>query len=121
VSGWTGYPYSGRNTPIGGIQILADPNNSGSIYVSLSGGNQYSGQIGTLVGSGGSTITSGIFSGGAVVGGLMDGMRIGPGVAYFIPAIGIPNRGYNSGVFNVCVGADPACSGGFSRVFFEVF
>ncbi len=119
---FSGLPWSGRLEPIGGIQVVADRNNSGNIYISLSGGNSFSGQISTLPASGGPTITSGgmPLSGGITSGwGLMDGIQVGPGGGYFLPRIAIPNLGAFSGIMNVCVGCDPACSGQ-ARVYAEL-
>lgn len=118
---FSGNPWSGRVEPVGGLQIVSDKNNSGNIYVSLSGGNAFSGQISTLVGSGGPTITSGAMpiSGGMQIG-FMDGIPVGPGGAYFVPRLAIQNTGPNSGTFNICVGCDLACSG-LARVYAEAF
>ncbi len=114
-------PWSGRLEPIGGLQLRAARENSGSVYVSLSGGNFFSGQIGTLVGSGGPTINSGGWTplSGNISSGLMDGMQIGPGDAYFVPRIAIPNTGASSGNWSICLGCDTLCSGGFARVYVE--
>jgi hypothetical protein len=107
-----------RQVPVGGCQIVADINNSGSIYISISGGNPASGIYGTLVGSGGPTITSGgsILSGR----GQNDGMRLSPGASYFIPKIAM-QTGPMSGSYTICVGADPTCSGPYARVYWEMF
>lgn len=117
----SGNPWSGINAPMAGIQIRADRNNSGSIYVSLSGAFQFSGQMSTLVASGGPTINSGamLLSGG-INSGRMDGMQVGPGDSYFVARAYVPNLGQvNSGHYGICVGCDPECSG-LGRVYFEV-
>lgn len=120
----SGNPWSGQPmVPTGGIQLRASPQNSGYIYVSLSGAHTASGQNGQPPTSGGPTITSGTWatlSGGAFSGfGRMDAMPMAPGDTYFIPKIA--NRLTLSGQFRISVGADPACSGGFARVFYEAF
>ncbi len=120
VSG--GLFWSGHLLPVGGIRIYAPKLNSGSIYISLSGGNAFSGQISTLVTSGGPTIKSGGFAlSGGYSAGIMDGFEMAPGDTYFVPRMAIPNTGANSGIVNLCVGADLACSGTFGRVAWEVF
>lgn len=120
----SGNPWSGQPTvPVGGLQLRADKNNSGNIYVSLSGAYQFSGQLSTLVGSGGPTINSGtwaILSGGGFSGrGLLDAMPLYPGDTYFLPKIA--DRQNFSGQFGICVGQDAACSGGFGRLWWEAF
>lgn len=95
----SGFPWSGRLVPQGGIQIELDSRASGSIYVSLSGG---------------CTIRSGGFfqSGG----GMRDGMELTAGKSYWIPRIGTGL----SGQISVYVAGDDACSGQ-ARIFYEVF
>lgn len=117
---FSGNPWSGRVEPVGGIQLRADRANSGNLYISLSGGNLYSGQFGTLVGSGGPTITSGQGWGSGILSGQMDGMQLGPGDPYLIPRLAF-QLGQGSGYFQICAGADPACSGGFARIYSEAY
>lgn len=114
----SGNPWSGHLEPVGGIQLVMDRANSGSVYISLSGGNAFSGQMSTLVGSGGPTINSGgmPLSGG----GLMDGLQLGPGAAYFVPALGIANKGSVSGTYSLCCGCDTAVSG-LGRIYYEIY
>ncbi len=122
VASGASWPWSGKTPgagfggpPLGGIQLYADSANSGAVYVSLSGGNPFSGVYGLPPASGGPTITSGKFD-FLFSGGFMDGMKIAPGGAYFIPKAAVPL----SGICNICIGADPTCSGGFARVFYEL-
>lgn len=105
---FSGNMWSGVMRPVGGVQFRADRANSGNIYVGLSGNL---------------TIKSGDYplSGGAYSGGL-DGMQVGPGDAYFLPAIAFANKGgASSGVPNIYVGCDAAASGGFARLYYETF
>lgn len=117
----SGNPWSGRIVPTGILQIRADPNNSGALYVSLSGGNFHSGQMSTLVASGGPTINSGALGVGVSSGGQMDGMKLMPGDAMGIPVMALQNTGPSSGTFRVCFGADPTCSGPYGRIYAEMF
>lgn len=98
VSGnfWSG---TGGFHPVGGIQLRAGLSNSGSVYVGLSGGM---------------TVTSGGFflSGG----GLNDGMPLAAGDSLFIPKVAFQT----SGVVNVYVNCDAACSGQ-ARIFWEAY
>ena len=95
---WSG---QGGIHPVGGIQLLMNPSNSGIVYVACSGGV---------------TIRSGGFQASGLSGG-MDGMPIGPGVGYFIPKLEfIPSSG-NPTIF--CQ-PDANCSGQ-AVVFFEIF
>ena len=124
---FSGNPWSGQPTvPVGGIQLRAAPQNSGYLYISLSGAYPVSGVMSTLVGSGGPTINSGtwaalsgnpIRAGGT---GIMDAMPLAPGDTYFLPKIADARFAW-SGQFGICVGQDPACSGGFGRLFVEGF
>ena len=118
---YSGNIWSGQLEPVGGIQFIASPQNSGMIYLSLSGGNAFSGQFGTLVGSGGPTINSGAapLSGGQFSGAL-DGIPIPPGAGYFLPKLAFTNVGPNSGNINLCVGCDPACSG-LARLYWQTY
>lgn len=103
----SGNPYSGTGSytgkfPIGGIQFFADRNNSGAVYIGLSGGL---------------TVTSGAFiASGGPASGMLDGMQVAPGGGYFIPRIGDGA----SGSFSIYADCDAACSGQ-ARVYFEVF
>jgi hypothetical protein len=95
---YSGTAYSGRLVPVGGVQIVAHPSNSGNVYVALSGGV---------------TVTSGGFplSGG----GLLDGIPLAAGSSYFVPksALGA------SGFVNIWLASDAACSGQ-ARVHWEL-
>ncbi len=114
---FSGNPWSGQIEPVGGIQFRADKNNSGAVYISLSGAFVFSGQMGLLVGSGGPTITSGsMFLSGGMNSGACDGFPIYAGDAYFTPKLAFKV----SGVYNICLACDPACSGQ-ARVYAEVF
>jgi hypothetical protein len=121
ISGFGTYA-SGRTIPGGGLQIIADPSNSGSIYVSLSGAFVFSGQVGLLVSSGGPTISSGAMPlSGGISSGLMDGLKLNPGASFLVPKICIQNAlgGTGSGTLQVCLGSDTAGSGAYSRVYWE--
>jgi hypothetical protein len=109
----SGDPYSGGLVvPVGGLQVRADKNNSGNVYLSLSGAFVFSGQVGCLPTSGGPTITSGAMPlSGGVSSGLMDGFPLGPGDAFFIPRSALLVTGAYSGTYQPCVGCDPAASG----------
>lgn len=94
--------YSGFHaSPVGGIQLKLSKYASGMAYIGLSGGM---------------TVTSGalLLSGGCSSG-LLDGMELAPGDAYFIPKSAIPQ----SGVFNIWAMCDGTASGQ-ARLFFEV-
>ncbi len=95
----SGNPFSGQLAPIGGIQLVADRSNSGSLYIGFSGNM---------------TQTSGSFplSGG----GLADGIQLGPGGAYFIPRQCI--RGIFSGAGGVSSGMSNLLSGSPFNIFF---
>lgn len=113
----SGNPWSGvRLPPQGYVYIVADVSNSGSLYISLSGGNPLSGVTSTLVGSGGPTVQSGDFfqSGGA----MMDGVQLRPGQTYTVPRGAVLNTGPNSGAYSLCAACELAGSGR-DRVYFE--
>ena len=107
----SGNPWSGQAvTPQGQLTIKASRNNSGSIYIGLSGG--------VTVLSGGFPLSGG---------GMRDGMEIGPGGAYTIPKLAFSNAGPGvsgvyalSGGFGIYVACDAACSGQ-ARAFWEAF
>lgn len=115
---WSGHPLS----PTGGIQLRAANVNSGAIYISLSGAFIFSGVVGLLPASGGPTINSGTFGRSGVgtsgFGGNMDGMALFPGDSYFVPKVAIQNNGPASGVYQLCVSCDAACSGQ-ARLYYE--
>ena len=91
--------WSGRNGPVGGIQLVLYPDASGLAYVGFSGGlTQNSG---------------GFFMSG---GGLLDGIPIVPGVPYFVPKMAISP----SGTCNIYIRCDAACSGQ-ARLGWEAF
>lgn len=115
----SGNYWSGQGTihPVGGVQLLTHPSNSGIVYVALSGA------IGLNSGGRGITINSGVsqLSGGLVSGlGVMDGMPLSPGVSYFIPKLAFPQS--SSGVIlpQVWCQPDAACSGQ-ARIHFEIY
>ncbi len=117
----SGNPWSGQLEPVGGIQFYAAPTNSGAIYLSLSGGNFFSGQAGQLVTSGGPTINSGsMYLSGGAYSGNMDGFPIFPGGGFFVPKLGLTNTGPTSGTIGLCVGCDTACSG-LGRLYWITF
>lgn len=113
----SGNPWSGHtNVPEGQLVIRADANNSGAIYVYLSGANFFSGQLFTPVGSGGMTLTSGSLN----AAGLNDGMVLYPKDSYSVPRYAIPLTGPNSGIYTLSVGCDAVCSGQ-AKVWWEAF
>lgn len=97
------YGSGGVRLPRTGVQLRLDRAASGNAYVGLSGNL---------------TINSGMISvvSGGPNSGLLDGMEMGPGDAYFIPAAAFPS----SGTFNVFASCDAACSGQ-ARLFFDVW
>ena len=100
--------WSGKLLPVGGVNFVADPNNSGLIYIGFSGG--------LTVRSGNYPLSGGIYSGAN------DGCPVKPGNTYFVPAIAFGNRGgFNSGQPNMYAACDAAASGGFARLFFDTF
>jgi hypothetical protein len=93
IMGLSGWPWSGTGSfALGGIQLKADKNNSGNIYVGTSGG---------ITNRSGGFLASGMS-------GLLDGMQLGPGDALFVPAT---LCGRTSGNLNIFAVADSACSG----------
>lgn len=97
----SGNYYSGQGPRPRSVLVLkASRNNSGCLYIGLSGNV---------------TVLSGSYplSGG---GGQNDGMEIGPGGSYEVPLMGM-----NSGGAGVYLSCDPAASGGFARVFWEAY
>lgn len=123
ISGGTnivsGNYWSGQGTihPVGGIQLLAHPANSGIIYVALSGAIfANSGRQGITVLSGVSQLSGGLASGA----GNMDGMPLSPGTPYFIPKLAFPQS--SSGVIFPQVWCQPdAAASGQGRIHFEIF
>lgn len=99
---YTGNPYSGTPAPLAELRLVASLSNSGSVYVTMSGGQ---------------TRTSGTYplSGNL---GLLDGFQLKPGVTYTIPR-SVFNA--NSGICPVFLTCDVLASGGFARVFWELF
>ena len=97
---WSG---QGALHPYAGVQLATPSNNSGNLYIGLSGG--------MTVNSGGLN-TSGYanFSGG------MDGMVMPPNTSYFIPRLAFGT----SGTPRVIVQPDSACSGQ-ARLFWECY
>lgn len=95
----SGNPWSGQIRPQGGIQLKLAANSPGSLYVGFSGG--------ITIASGG------LFRSG---GGLLDGMGMTPGGAYWIPRIATGPSGF----VNVYVQGEPITSGQ-SRLFYEIF
>ena len=98
----SGNPWSGALVPTGGVQLRLSRNASGSIYVGLSGTVRLN--------------SGGVFLFGGS--GLLDGMEVGPGDAYFIPKMAFP--GYRSGNYDVYFWHDAAASGR-ARLYFEAF
>ena len=97
---WSGVPHT--PVPRAGIQLLADINNSGNLYIAFSGGV---------------TITSGGIntSGLPNMSGYMDGVQLTPGGSYFVPTllVGV------SGAPSIYALADANCSGQ-ARIYWEV-
>lgn len=104
------------NGPVGGIMLYAYPQNSGLVYISFSGAFVFSGQVGCLPASGGPTIQSGTYALSGVMTGSMDGQPIPAGASFYVPKILITNTGAYSGTYQLCLGADPACSGTNARI-----
>lgn len=125
---FSGNPYSGTVLPKGYLQLHASKNNSGAVYVALSGAYPVSGQVSLLVGSGGATINSGSIANPASGG--MDGYELFPGDTIQIPrgaflvrqgvTSGNLSAGPQSGTIGICVGCDPAVSGQ-GRLHYEFF
>ena len=105
----SGNLFSGHFSPLGGIQIRAWSQNSGSCYIGLSGGNPpLSGGFLTIM-SGGMVLSGGCRSG------MLDGVELAKGDSYFIPR----SATGPSGFINVFCVHDATCSGQ-ARIFFEV-
>ncbi len=110
----SGNPWSGKLEPAGGIQ-LRWISSGGNCYIALSGG-------GPPLSGGFMTINSGTFplSGGGASG-LLDGMPMAPGDAYFVPRSALGSRdGQTSGRFNLFALADATASG-VGRLFYEIY
>jgi hypothetical protein len=105
----SGNPYSGRQyAPQSELVIVADPRNSGIVYVGLSGG--------VTTNSGGFPLSGG---------GLLDGMPIPPGASYSIPRMAFDKGGISgsfstSGGFGIYLCCDAAASGR-ARVYWETY
>ena len=100
----SGNPWSGQvgiagQFPTGGVQLGLDKDASGCAYVALSGG--------VTVRSGGFFLSGG---------GLLDGVQVHPGGAYFIPRIATGPSGF----INIFVACDAAASGQ-ARLFYDVY
>lgn len=96
----SGNPWSGfRRNPLTGIQFKLSRIASGSVYLGLSGN--------VTLNSGGLFLSGPSYS---------DGTEVGPGDAYFIPALAFQT----SGTYNVYARHDAACSGQ-ARLFFEPY
>jgi hypothetical protein len=91
VSGnfWSG---QGAQRPVGGVQVVPGPANSGNIWIAASGGV---------------TVNSGT---------AMDGIPVKPGQAWFFPRSILFGQG--SGAPQIWIAVDPNTSG-FNSVFFE--
>jgi hypothetical protein len=99
----SGNPWSGFfASPQAGIQFVLDYTSSGAAYIGLSGGTTFT--------SGGMQLSGGVQSG------LLDGMQIAPGGAYWLPRAAFPV----SGTYNVWAWVDAAASGK-ARLYFEKF
>jgi hypothetical protein len=105
LSGVPGQLWSGwaHQAPVGGIQIVADPSNSGAVYVAFSGG--------MTIQSGGYWLS------GQVGSGYLDGMPVQPGGSYFVPKLAFPL----SGAPQLFVQPSLAASGGYGRLYWEIF
>jgi hypothetical protein len=100
VSLVSGRFFSGAIWPIGGLQLIADRNNSGAVFVALSGNV---------------TISSG---GGLGSGGMLDGLPLYPGDSYFVPKFAISGNLATSGTAIVTVTVAAGVSG-FCRLYWE--
>jgi hypothetical protein len=108
----SGAVYSGRNLPVGGVQ-LTWLSSGGNCYIAFSGG-------GPVLSGGFMTVNSGgmLLSGGGASG-MLDGIPITPAGSYFVPAIAFNTRGVASGTWNLFAVCDPAASG-VGRLYWEV-
>ena len=104
----SGNPWSGRPSPIGGIQFRW-VSSGGNCYIGMSGGGP------PLSGNFMTRTSGGMFLSGSL-GGYMDGMLMAPGDSYFMPKSAIAL----SGNFNMFAIVDPAASG-VGRLFFEIY
>jgi hypothetical protein len=98
---WSGAPYSGTPSPVGGIYVTLDSTASGNAYIAYSGG--------ITVRSGGVWLSG--------TAGSLDGVPVFPGGSFMIPEIAIRKV---SGNVNVYVQTDPAGSGQ-ARLYYEVY
>ena len=109
----SGNPWSGRLMNAG-IQLKWVPSpsspprlGSGNAYIALSG--NMTTNSGAVLGSGGAAS------------GMVDGMCLGPGDAYYIePSVIANSQGTGSGVFNIYAACDALVSG-VGRIYFEPF
>jgi hypothetical protein len=85
---WSG---QGWPVPVGGVQVVPGPSNSGNLWIGMSGGV---------------TVNSG---------GPMDGVPVKPGQAWFVPRVHLFQ---GSGSPQLWVACEPSTSG-FNSVFFE--
>ncbi len=105
----SGNPWSGKlPMPQSVLNLRAAQSNSGMVYVGFSGG--------VTVNSGGFPLSGG---------GMLDGVEVGPGQSYAIPRAVFDRGGTsgfysNSGGFGIFVKCDPAASGGFARLYYEM-
>ena len=98
----SGNPWSGFHaSPVGGVQLRAATNSSGVIYIYVSGG------AGMTINSGGFFL-SGL--------GLLDGMPLGRGDAYWLPKLALPV----SGTLNLYAHVSVEGSGQ-TRLYYEIF
>jgi len=99
---WSGSVVSGSRAqaerPVGGLQLLADYANSGTVFIGFSGGV---------------TMRSG---GGLASGGLLDGFPLPPGGTYFPPKLVL-----RSGMWPTLWVTCGTTTSGYNRVFWEPF
>lgn len=104
---FSGNMWSGVFRPQAGVQFKADRVNSGSVYIAMSGN--------MTVQSGGFPLSGGLYSGA------LDGMQLGPGDAYWLPAIAFANKGGpTSGTPNIYAATDAGASGQ-ARLYVDAF
>jgi hypothetical protein len=110
----SGNLFSGRLTPIGGIQ-LRWMSSGGNAYIAFSGG-------GPPLSGGFMTTNSGGFGlSGGCLSGMLDGFPLAPGDGFFVPMAALQIRqGPQSGSVNLWASFDPAASG-VGRLNFDPF